>query len=172
MKTLLFLFVIIQLTVVVCSAQDAFASVKANPNACELNSLHLDGLRNELANNPTAKIIAKFYPGKSENNIVSEKRTDYIRKFLEKHKGFDPSRLEFINSGKLETNENSKTEFYIVQAGETEGKLYLVTYSQLNKTPCLDCCGEDFMPKNIGSKSKPKKKITKKRRITGKIKPR
>lgn len=172
MKTLLFLFVIIYLTGIVCFAQDDFASVKADGNACELNSLHLDGLRNELANSPTAKIIAKFYAGKSETLSVGEKRTSYIRKFLEQNKGFDPSRLEFINSGKLETNENPKTEFYIVQAGETEGKLYLVTYSQLNRTPCLDCCGEDFMPKNIGSKSKLKKKITEKRKKTWKIKPR
>jgi len=168
MKTLLFLLVIIYLTGIVCFAQDDFVSIKADANACELNSSRLDGLRVELANSPTAKIIAKFYAGKSENNVVSEKRTDYIRKFLEKHKGFDPSRLEFINSGKLETNENPKTEFYIVQAGEVEGELYLVTYSQPNRTPCLDCCGEGFMPKNIGSKSKPKKKITQKRKKRGK----
>jgi hypothetical protein len=166
MKTLLFLFLIIQLTIVVSLGQ--IASVKADANACELNSLHLDGLRNELANNPTAKIIAKFYAGKSENNIVSEKRTDYIRKFLEKHKGFDSSRLEFINSGKLKTNENPKTEFYILQAGETEGTLYLVTYSRPNRTPCLDCCGEDLLPKNIGSKPKPKQKTIKKPKKRGK----
>ena len=168
MKTLLFLFVIIYLTVVVCFAQDDFVSVKADANACELNSSRLDGLRNELANNPTAKIIAKFYAGKGENNVVSEKRTDYIRKFLEKHKGFDPSRLEFINSGKLKTNENPKTEFYILQAGETEGTLYLVTYSRPNRTPCLDCCGEDLLPKNIGSKPKPKQKTIKKPKKRGK----
>lgn len=172
MKTLLSLFVIICLTGIGCFAQDDSASVKADANACELNSLHLDRLRNELANSPTAKIIAKFYAGKSETLSVGEKRTSYIRKFLEKHKGFDSSHLEFINSGKLETNENPKTEFYIVQAGETEGKLYLVTYSQPNRTPCLDCCGEDLLPKNIGSKSKSKKKITQKRKKPGKIKPR
>ena len=73
MKTLLFLFVIIHLTVVVCFAQDGLASVKADANACELNSLNLDQLRNELANSPTAKIIAKFYAGKSETLSVGEK---------------------------------------------------------------------------------------------------
>ena len=172
MKTLLFLFVIIYLTGIVCFAQDDFASVKADANACELNSLHLDGLRNELANSPTAKIIAKFYAGKGETLSVGEKRTSYIRKFLEQNKGFDLSRIDFVNSATLETNENPKTEFYLIQAGEIEEKLYLVTYSQPNRTPCLDCCGEDFMPKNIGSKSKPKKKIKQKRKKTGKIKPR
>jgi len=170
MKTLLFLFAIFHLTVFVCLAQNDSASVKADANSCELNSLHLDGLRNELANNPTATITAKFYAGKSENLAVSERRTSYIRKFLEQNKGFDLSRFEFINSGTLETNEKPKVEFYILQAGETEGKLYLVTYSQLNRTPCLDCCEGSFEPKYIGSKSKPKlkKKPTKQRKKRGK----
>ena len=162
MKTLIFLFLIVNLTIVVCLGQ--IASVKADANACELNSLNLDGLRNELASNPTATIIAKSYTGKSENIRVGEKRTGYIQRFLEQNKRFDPSRLEFINSGKLKTNENPKTEFYILQAGETEGTLYLVTYSRPNRTPCLDCCGEDLLPKNIGSKPKPKQKTIKKPR--------
>lgn len=170
MKTLLFLPIIIYLTGIVCFAQDDFASVKADANTCELNSLHLDQLRNELANSPMAKIIAKFYAGKSETLSVGEKRTSYIRKFLEQNKGFDLSRIDFVNSARLETNENPKTESYLVQAGEIEGKLYLVTYSQPNRTPCLDCCGEDFMPKNIDSKSKPKNEITKKRKKMGEIK--
>lgn len=166
MKTLLFLFLIVNLTGVVCSGQ--IASVKADANACELNSLNLDGLRNELASNPTATVIAKSYTGKSENIGVGEKRTAYIRKFLGQNKGLDLSRLEFVNGGRLETFENPKTEFYIVQAGETEGTLYLVTYSRPNRTPCLDCCGEDLLPKNISSKSKPEKKTIKKPKKRGK----
>lgn len=166
MKTLIFLFLIVNLTIVVCFGQGA--SVKADANACELNSLHLDGLRNELASNPTAKVIAKSYTSKSENIRVGERRTAYIRRFLEQNKGFDLSRLEFVNAGRLETLENPKTEFYIVQAGETEGTFYLVTYSRPNRTPCLDCCGEDFMPKNIGSKPKPKKKTIKNPKKHGK----
>jgi hypothetical protein len=165
MKTLLFLFVIGHLTVVVCFAQSAGATVKADANACELNSLHLDGLRDELANSPTAKIIAKFYAGKSETVSVGEKRVSYIRKFLEQRKRFDFSRVDFVNSVMLATKENPKTEFYLVQAGETEGSLYLVTYSQPNKTPCLDCCGKDLMPPNIGSNSKPKPNKTNKTKI-------
>jgi len=166
MKTSVFLFLIINMTLVVCFGQGA--TVKADANACELNSLHLDGLRNELAGNPTAKVIAKSYTGKSENIRVGEKRNSYIRKFLEQNKGFDSSRVEFVNAGRLGTNENPKTEFYIVQAGETEGTLYLVTYSRPNRTPCLDCCAEDFMPKNIGSKPKPEKKTNKKLKKGGK----
>jgi len=165
MKTLIFLFLIVYLTIVVCFGQGS--SVKADANACELNSLHLDGLRNELASNPTAKVIAKSYTGKSENIRVGERRTAYIRRFLEQNKGFDLSRLEFVNVGRLETLENPKTEFYIVRAGETEGTLYMVTYSRPKRTPCLDCCGEDFMPKNIGSKPKPEKKTIKKPKKRG-----
>jgi hypothetical protein len=166
MKTLLFLFLIINLTIVVCFGQGT--TVKADANACELNSLNLDGLRNELASNPTATIIAKSYTGKSENIGVGEKRVDYIRKFLERNKGFDLSRLEFVNGGRLETLENPKTEFYVVQSSETQGTLYLVTYSRPNRTPCLDCCGEDLLPRNIGSKPKPEKKTIKKPKKRGK----
>ena len=160
MKTSLFLFLIFNLTVAVCFGQQA--SVRADANACELNSLHLDGLRNELANNPAARLVAKFYGGRTETNVVSVKRAAYIRKFLEKNKGFDPMRFEFINSGKLETTEDPKIEFHILQPGETEGTIYLVTYSRLNRTPCLDCCGGDLIPKNIGSKPKVGKKLIKK----------
>jgi len=162
MKTILLLFVIIHLTVAVCSGQNDFATVQADANACELNSAYFDMLRNELANDPTAKVSAKFYAGKSENTIVSEKRANYVRKFLELSKGFDSSRLEFVNSGKLETNENPKIEFYIVRASETEGKLRLVSYAQVNKTPCLACCEDErVFPQYIGDK--PKKRVTKQR---------
>jgi len=163
MKTLFCLFVIIYSASVVCLAQNGFATVKADANACELNSLHFDMIRNELANLPTARITAKFYAGKNENNVVSKKRVAYVRKFLEQSKGFDPSRLEFVNSGRLDTNENPKIEFYIVKPGEAEGKLSLVTYARPNKTPCLDCCEDErVFPKYIGNK--PKKKVRKQRK--------
>lgn len=164
MKTLLFLFVIIYSASVVCLAQNDYATVKADPNACELNSLYFDVIRNELANNPLAKVTAKFYAGKSENNITSKKRADYVQKFLQQYKGFDPSRLEFVDSGKLNTDENPKIEFYVVQPGEVEGKLNLLTYAQPNRTPCLDCCGDERVyPQYIGNKPK-KKKVTKQKK--------
>lgn len=171
MKIILLVIAIIHSSAAACFGQDDFVVVWADANACELNSLHFDILRNEMANDPTTRIKAKFYGGKSENNIVSERRANYVRKFLEQHKGFASSRLEFVNSGRLATKENPKIEFYIVRPGETEGKLYLVSYAELNKTPCLDCCEEagDF-PQYISSK--PKKKITKQRVKRGAIKPR
>jgi len=163
MKTSLFLFVMILFTPVVCLAQNDFAIVQADANACELNSLHFDMIRNELANNPTAQVTAKFYGGKNEHNVVSKKRAGYVRKFLEQRKGFDPSRLVFVDSGQLDTKENPKIEFYIVLPDEPDGKLYLVTYSQPNKTPCLDCCEDErVFPQYIGSK--PKRKMTKQRK--------
>jgi hypothetical protein len=163
MKTSLFLFVMIFFTPVVCLAQKDFAIVEADANACELNSLHFDVIRNELANNPTALVTAKFYGGKNEHNVVSKKRADHVRKFLEQRKGFDSSHLVFIDSGKVDTKENPKIEFYIVQPGESEGKLYLVTYAQPNKTPCLDCCEDErVFPQYIGSK--PNKKTAKQRK--------
>ncbi|MDQ1523867.1 MAG: hypothetical protein QOE47_1791 [Pyrinomonadaceae bacterium] len=164
MKNLLLLFALLQLTALVSFAQSDFASVTADANACELNSLHLDGLRQELGNNPTARIIAKVYAGKSETPTVSERRTNYIRKFLEHNKGFDISRVEFVDSGRLDTRENPKAEFYIAQAGEAEGKLYLVTYSRPGETPCLDCCEDGYMPRKIGAKFKPKQKIKRQRK--------
>jgi hypothetical protein len=162
MKIALLAIAIIHLTVAVCFGQNDFVIVKADANACELNSLHFDVLRNELGNDPTAGIRAKFYRGSSENNIVSERRANYVRRFLEQNKGFAPSRLEFVNAGKLDITENPKIEFYIVRPGEIEGKLHLVSYAQLNKTPCLDCCEDErVFPQYIGAK--PKKKITKQR---------
>ncbi|HEX8636128.1 MAG TPA: hypothetical protein VF703_18545 [Pyrinomonadaceae bacterium] len=162
MKIILLLIAIIHLPIAVCFGQDDFVTVLADANACELNSVHFDILRNELGNDPTARITAKFYRGRSENNIVSEKRAAYVRKFLEQDKGFAPSRLEFVNSGKLDTTENPKIKFYLVRPGEIEGKLYLVSYAQLNQTPCLDCCEDErVFPQYIGAK--PKKKITKQR---------
>lgn len=163
MKTMLLLCVVIHLTVAVCSGQDDFATVEADANACELNSAYFDMLRNELTNDPTTKVSAKFYAGKSENTVVSEKRANYVRKFLERYKGFDPSRLEFVDSGKLGTNENPKIEFFIVRASETEGKLFLVSYAQVNRTPCLDCCEDErVFPQYIGSGQR--KKVTKQRK--------
>lgn len=168
MKTILLSFVIVYLTVAACFGQSDYVTVKADANACELNSLYFDMIRNELASDPTARVSAKFYAGKSENNIVSEKRANYVRKFLEQYKGFDASRLEFVNSGKLDKDELPKIEFYLVRAGETEGKLYLLTYAQLNKTPCLDCCEDArVFPQYIGSKPKKKPlKQRKKRKVT------
>lgn len=172
MKTLLFLFVIIYSTSVVCLAQNDFSIVKADANACELNSLHFDMIRTELANNPSAKVTAKFYAGKRENNVTSKKRADYVQKFLEQYKGFTPSRLEFVDSGKLDTDENPKIEFYVVQLGEVEGKLYLLTYAQPNRTPCLDCCTDERVSHQyIGSKPK-RKKMTKQRKKRKTIKTR
>ena len=169
MKTLFLLFIIIYSTATICLAQDDFATVKADANACELNSLYFDMIRNELASNPTAKVTAKFYAGKSENNVTSKKRADYVKKFLEQYKGFDPSRLEFVDSGKLGTDENPKIEFYIVQIGEVEGKLHLLTYAQPNRTPCLDCCEDERVyPQYIGNKPKKKMKKQRKKRKTTK----
>lgn len=170
MKTLLFLFVIIFSTAIVSFAQNDFATVEADANACELNSLHFDIIRTELANNPLARISAKFYAGKSENKVINKKRANYVQKFLEQYKRFDHSRLEFVDSGKLDTAENPKIEFYVVQPGEAGGKLYLLTYSQPNRTPCLDCCEDKrVFPQYTGSK--PKKKMPKrlKKRKTIKI---
>jgi hypothetical protein len=162
MRTSLLLFVIVFFAPVVCIAQNDAAIVQADANACELNSLYFDLIRNELASNLTARVTAKFYAGRNEANAVSEKRADYVRKFLEQYKGFAPSRLEFVNSGQLDTKENPKIEFYIVQSNETDGKLYLVTYAQSNKTPCLDCCeDEQVFPQYIGSK--PRRKMRKQR---------
>ena len=165
MKTLLFLFLFIQISLVVCLAQNDFATVEADSNSCELNSAEFDRIRYELANDPTVNVRAKFYAGNSENEIISKKRADYVRKFLEKSKGFDPSRLKFVDSGQLDTDENPKIEFYLSRSGEVEGKLYLVTYSQPNKTPCLDCCGDETVyPQYIGNKSKKKIIKTRKKR--------
>jgi len=161
MKNPIYLLIAIHLAVVACFAQDDFATVKADANACELNSLYLDGLRSETAQNPTARIIVKYYGGKSEKTFASQARIRYVRTFLERHKSFDLSRIEFVDVGTLETDGNPKIEFYIAQAGETDGKLFLATYSQPNKTPCLDCCQAEFMPKTIGSKTKVKKKVKK-----------
>ncbi|MCA1592531.1 MAG: hypothetical protein LC754_07755 [Acidobacteria bacterium] len=163
MNKLLLLLVMIVFAPVVCLAQNDAAIVQADANACELNSLYFDIIRNELASNPTARVTAKFYAGKDEDNVVSKKRADYVRKFLEQHKGFDPSRLEFSNSGQLDTKENPKIEFYIVQSNESDGKLYLVSYAQPNKTPCLDCCEDErVFPQYIGSK--PRRKMTNQRK--------
>jgi len=163
MKKSLLLFVMIVFAPVVCLAQNDFVIVQANANACELNSLHFDMIRNELANNPTVQVTAKFYGGKNEHNVVSGKRASYVRKFLEQRKGFDPSRLVFVDSGQLDTKENPKIEFYIVRPGESDGKLYLVSYAQPNKTPCLDCCEDErVFPQYIGSK--PRRKMTKQRK--------
>jgi hypothetical protein len=156
MKTLTLFFGVTHLFFAVGLGQGGVAIVKADPGACEQNSAYFDGLRNELTKDPTAKVTAKFYAGKTENNVVSEKRANYVQKFLAQSKGFDTSRLQFINSGKLNTNENPKIEFYIVRPGETDGKLYLVSYAQVNKTPCMDCCPGVFQ--YIGPKIKKKAK--------------
>ena len=160
MKTLLLLLVVTHLAIAAGQRQDPAAIVKADPGACELNSAYFDALRNRLTDDPTSKVTAKFYAGKTESNAVSEKRAQYVRKFLEKSKGFDPVHLEFKNSGKVDKNEQPKIEFYIVRPGETEGNLFLVTYAQVNKTPCLDCCFDlREYPQYIGPKTK--KKTTK-----------
>ena len=167
MKNLLSLLVVVHLSFVAGSAQDGAVTVRADANACELNSLHLDALRNEAAQNPAARMIVKSYGGKTEKTFANDARIRYVRTFLERNKSFDLSRIEFINSGPLGTDGNPKIEFYILQAGEADGKLFLVTYSRPNKTPCLDCCAAEFMPKTIGSKpavkKRPKKKLKRRR---------
>ena len=167
MKNLLSLLVVVHLSFAAGLAQDDAVTVRADANACELNSLHLDALRNETAQNPTARMIVKSYGGKTEKAFATEARIRYVRTFLERNKSFDLSRIEFVNSGPPETEGNPKIEFYIAQAGEADGKLFLVTYSQPNKTPCLDCCAAEFMPKTIGSKptarKRPKKQSDRRR---------
>lgn len=166
MKIIIFSIIICSISSF-CFGQNNFDIIKADSNACELNSAYFDDIHNQINHDSTAKVVAKFYAGKNETNVVSEKRANYVRIFLEQFKGFDPSRLEFINAGKLATDENPKIEFYVVQAAGNYEEPYFVSYAPLNKTPCLDCCeNEKFYPQYIGPKSKKRvRKYNKKRKV-------
>lgn len=159
MSKLLFLLLAVQLLLISGIGQTGAAPiVKADGNACELNSMYIDNLFIEAANDPSSRVVAKYYPAKGERSSVNDRRSEYVRTFLARSKRVDVSRIVFESVGSAEPEVDAKIEFYLVKAGESEGKLYLVTRARKDMTPCMDCCAEGFYPKSLEQKPSTKKK--------------
>ncbi len=131
-------------------AQAEIVVVKADTNACELNSLNLDIIRVELANDPSARLIVRTYGGQGERLPVNQKRIAHVRKFLKDSKGFDSTRMKFINK-RTHRKIEPRLEFFLQRGNKARGEIFLIMYSKRNRTPCLDCCSDkEFAPKIIG----------------------
>lgn len=120
-------------------------------SACEDNPAFLDGTLDE-STDTKQKIFAIFRAGKNETENTNLKRLVYMKKYLEKRKGWSASNVIYARGEK--TNNKAEIEFYI------GGKLYLVIIAPKNKTPCMDCCGNELdYPQNlIGTKKHSQKR--------------
>lgn len=135
------------------STKDETITIKADANACELNSLYFDTIASIVSKN-NERVFAIFRAGKDETENVNENRLIYVKTFLEqvKWKG-----LDVIYARGEKAGGEARVEFYV------GGKLFLVTLAQKNKTPCLTCCGGGFAsPQNLVKKKKRKVKNYKK----------
>ncbi|MGI8669580.1 MAG: hypothetical protein ACR2J3_06970 [Aridibacter sp.] len=155
MKNLLFILLIL-MAAGVCYSQEKTENapiVKADLNSCELNSLYIDGLRNE-AGNTSEKVFVIVRKTKDETDYVNRQRLLQIRGILLGYKGFADKKVFF---GESETNDNQgKVEFYL------GGRLIFTALAQKNKRICWDCCS---IPYNDYLKvPKPKKVLKKKQK--------
>lgn len=137
----------------VCYSQDEtdkFSIVKADLNSCELNSLHIDGLRNALGNS-SKNVFVIVRKGENETDYVNRQRLVQIREIMLGYKGFPKEKVIF---GESEDKGNQgKVEFYI------GGELVFVALAQKNLRICWDCCSipyGDYLkvpkPKKISKK--------------------
>lgn len=116
--------------------------VKANPAACELNGLHLEGLQIERGNNPNLLIKVVFSPGKTETAAVNLKRQKI---FMDKFKKRFPD-AQSITGAKTEGE--GEVAIFIQEPGREE-QFYLLIYAIKNKSICLACCEPSDAPKSL-----------------------
>lgn len=108
--------------------------IAADANSCELNSLYIDVLRNELLkNNEKAFVIVR--KTENETNYVRQKRLAQIRSILLGYKGYDKEKVIFAEGEDDKTQ--AKVEFYL------GSKLFFVALAGRSFRVCWDCCEDD-----------------------------
>ncbi|MDQ3748634.1 MAG: hypothetical protein M3367_06435 [Acidobacteriota bacterium] len=129
---------------------DEATIVSADANSCELNSLYIDLLRNELSKN-NEKVFVFVRKTKGETNYVRQQRLSQIRSILLGYKGYAKEKVIFAEGEDDETQ--GKVEFYL------GSRLFFVALAKNNLRICWDCCdvGYEFYvkvpkPKRISKK--------------------
>lgn len=148
-KKILFLVLLVNISASLFFAQEKKEEPIISPidnSSCEHNSLYFDVIWNEVRKSKE-RIFIIFRAGKGETETVNAKRLNYVKEFLQNSKGWKDFDTVYALGEK--TNEEGKIEFYI------GGKLFLIVPSPKNKTPCLDCCGDEaHYPQNLVKKKR------------------
>ncbi len=128
----------------ICSGQSSSEAnvVRANANACEQNSAEVDLIRS-IAKEKPSQIFVISHAGTGESENINAKRLAHVRKFLTVRKRWDLLNVVYSLGDKV--TGLGQIEFYV------GAKLALIIQSSFGRTPCMDCCGPDFLsnPRNL-----------------------
>ena len=137
-KFIFFAIVIILMVAGICSGQslDGFNTIKADANACELNSLEIDIIRSRVGNTKQ-RVFVIARAGNHESESVNLKRLLKEKEFLVKSKGW--SALDVIYARREKASGEGRIEFYV------GADLRLVILAKKNRAPCMACCDDDYL---------------------------
>ena len=123
--------------------------IEAKSYACENIPSALENIVFEVSDKKE-KAIAIFRAGKNETEMVNDNRLAYVKWHILTYR----KRPDVFIYTRGEKSENEgKIEFYV------SGKLVLIIIAPKNKTPCLNCCGNEIdYPQNLLKKYKPRKR--------------
>jgi hypothetical protein len=129
------IILIVNVNQAIAQSNDNFRLIEANANACELNSAHVDYIRNETSESDE-RIFIIFRAGDGEGTKTNVRRLNIVRRFLRNNKGLGGDKVIYARGEKVKGK--GRVEFYV------GGELRLVTLAKRGKIPCMDCCGFDF----------------------------
>ncbi len=149
MKTILFL-IFIMLTANICFAQerkDEPNIVPVESSACENNPVAISIVASEAVQEKE-RVFVIFRAGRTETETANRKRLAYVKKnSLERRAAFN--KLEFIYALGEKSKDEGKIEFYV------GGRLSSIIIAPKNRTPCLDCCGDErYYPQDLVKKKR------------------
>jgi hypothetical protein len=121
----------------ICDAQNPDASKKATPENCEIHSLILDMMRNEVVwgSGKDSLVIAVARLGHGETSRELNRRRLYNLGVHWKDYGLPEKRLIAAEGERV--NGYGRVELYV------SGKLFDVLLVKRGKDLCVDCCGDD-----------------------------
>lgn len=118
-----------------------------SPKACEENSALVDQIPRPTS---SSRVFIIFRAGKGESELINGLRLAHVRAFLTTRKNLGGENVIYARGDRF--NGLGRIEFYVA------GTLVLVSQAKSNHTPCMDCCGPDFLagPRNLLRKKKKK----------------
>lgn len=152
-KSLIFILLMLVFASV-CYTQekaDEVEIIKADINSCELNSLNIDVLRNELVK-ADEKVFVIIRKTKNETNYVRQQRLLQIRSILLGYKGFPKEKVIFAEGE--DDERQGKVELYL------GSKLFFVALARKNLRICWDRCDvpyDDYLKVSRAKKASKKK---------------
>lgn len=127
------LFIFVMTAFVNAQTFEATHIVKTNEDAhCELNNLYIDLIVTEtIKNKERVFVISRL--GKNEKDRWNLSRLALARTILTQIKPLQSEQV-VTAVGEKSTETNGRLEFYV------GSQLFLVSYAEKNKQPCLLCC--------------------------------